>query len=97
MDKAPSAARSAPPRHQRPVRVAVEMGDHHLYADARDDLAAPACAGPVLRHADPAGVGAVLLGAAVHPFGEAKQASERFRPSSGLKWNQSLMRPYSSG
>jgi hypothetical protein len=62
----------------------LRAGDHDLHADARDDLAAPAGARPVLRHADPAGVRAVLLGSAVLPFGEARQ---------DLKVLQAVMRP----
>jgi hypothetical protein len=66
--------------------VAVEVHDHNLHADPRDDLPAPAGAGPVLCHADPAGagVGAIFLGLAVLPFGEAKQ---------DLKVLQAVMRP----
>src|SRR5262249_12367017 len=50
---------------QRPVRVALLEGDHHLMADTRDVHRAHATAGPRLADAHPARVAAVALGLAV--------------------------------
>src|SRR5690606_9180447 len=49
----------------RPVGVAFQKADDHLLADARDVHRAPVLAGPVLRHADPAGAVFVALVVAV--------------------------------
>src|SRR6185437_11409469 len=50
---------------QRTIRIAVQEGNHHFLPDARHEPAAPAAAGPALRHPDPAGTVIVLLPVAV--------------------------------